>query len=150
MFLLLLLLSCMNYLLLCNKLSQNIIAKTINIQCYTVSVSQETGGPLSWLPPAQCFSLSCSPPVGQSCSYLETRLGRRICFQDHSRGCHRLQIPWALDCRPLFLVTLCGYLHNVTSSMAAGFPQSEWSARGRGQEQARENTPGGSHNLFAA
>ena len=74
MFLLLLLLSCMNYLLLCNKLSQNIIAKTINIQCYTVSVSQGTGEPLSWLPPAQCLSWSCSPLVGQGCSYLKTGL----------------------------------------------------------------------------
>lgn len=45
----------MNYLLLCNKLSQNIIAKTINIQCHTVSVTQETGEPLSWVPLAQCL-----------------------------------------------------------------------------------------------
>ena len=88
MFLLLLLFSCMNYLLLCNKLSQNIIAKTINIQCHTVAVTQETGEPLSWVPLAQCLLWSCSPPVGQGCSYLKTGLGRRICFQDHSHGCH--------------------------------------------------------------
>lgn len=88
MFLLLLLLSCMNYLLLCNKLSQNIIAKTINIQCDTVSMTQETGEPLSWVPLAQCLLWSCTPPVGQGCSYLKIGLGRRICFQDHSRGCH--------------------------------------------------------------
>lgn len=81
---------------------------------------------------------------------LPVGLGRRICFQGHSAGCHRLKshVGWT--------VGHCSWSPGVDTSImwlaVWRLASPEWviCERERARASKRENAPGGSHSPFAA